>query len=60
MAVPIDVATGPGGPEPSVPLSAAGKAIVALRRVNLDAADDRLKLIAGSFMVPGVRAAALG
>src|SRR5271170_1669028 len=27
MAVPIDVATGPGGPEPSVPLSAAGKAI---------------------------------
>jgi len=40
--------------------TAAGKAIVALRRVNLDAADDRLKLIAGSFMVPGVRAAALG
>jgi peptide/nickel transport system permease protein/oligopeptide transport system permease protein len=27
MAVPIDVATGPGGPEPSVPLSVAGKAI---------------------------------
>ena len=27
MAVPIDVATGPGGPEPSVPLSVQGKAI---------------------------------
>jgi peptide/nickel transport system permease protein len=27
MAVPIDVATGPGGPEPDVPLSVAGKAI---------------------------------
>ncbi len=27
MAVPIDVATGPGGPEPSIPLSVAGKAI---------------------------------
>ena len=27
MALPIDVATGPGGPEPDVPLSVAGKAI---------------------------------
>jgi peptide/nickel transport system permease protein len=27
MAVPIDVATGPGGPEPEAPLSVAGKAI---------------------------------
>ena len=27
MAVPIDVATGPGGPEPSIPLPVAGKAI---------------------------------
>ena len=27
MAVPIDVATGPGGPEPSVPLPVPGKAI---------------------------------
>src|SRR5260370_13049543 len=27
MAVPIDVATGPGGPEPDAPLSVAGKAI---------------------------------
>jgi peptide/nickel transport system permease protein len=27
MAVPIDVATGPGGPEPSAPLSIPGKAI---------------------------------
>jgi peptide/nickel transport system permease protein len=27
MAVPIDVATGPGGPEPDVPLSVPGKAI---------------------------------
>jgi len=27
MAVPIDVATGPGGPEPEVPLSVPGKAI---------------------------------
>ncbi len=33
--------------------TAAGKAIFALRRANLDAADDRLKLIAGNFMVPG-------
>jgi ABC-type dipeptide/oligopeptide/nickel transport system permease subunit len=27
MAVPIDVATGPGGPEPDAPVSVAGKAI---------------------------------
>src|SRR5579864_9026458 len=27
MAVPIDVATGPGGPEPDAPLSVPGKAI---------------------------------
>src|ERR1700720_2808510 len=27
MAVPIDVATGPGGPEPDVPLSVSGKGI---------------------------------
>ena len=27
MAVPIDVATGPGGPEPEAPLSVPGKAI---------------------------------
>src|SRR5579859_1774833 len=27
MAVPIDVATGPGGPEPDAPLSIPGKAI---------------------------------
>ena len=27
MAVPIDVATGPGGPEPEAPVSVAGKAI---------------------------------
>jgi peptide/nickel transport system permease protein len=27
MAVPIDVATGPGGPDPDVPLSGAGQAI---------------------------------
>src|ERR1700733_1765743 len=27
MAVPIDVATGPGGPEPDAPLSVSGKAI---------------------------------
>jgi hypothetical protein len=40
--------------------TAAGKAIFALRRANLDAADERLKLIAGNFMVPGVRAAAAG
>jgi hypothetical protein len=40
--------------------TAAGKAIFALRRANLDAADERLKLIAGNFMVPAVRAAAAG
>jgi hypothetical protein len=40
--------------------TAAGKAIFALRRANLDAADDRLKLIASNFMVPGVRALAVG
>src|ERR1700720_4811093 len=27
MAVPIDVATGPGGPEPDAPLSVSGKVI---------------------------------
>jgi hypothetical protein len=32
--------------------TAAGKAIFALRSANLDAADERLKLIAGNFMVP--------
>ncbi len=37
--------------------TAAGKAIIALRRANLDAADERLKLIAGNFMVPAVRLA---
>ena len=35
--------------------TAAGVAIFALRRANLDAADDRLKLIAGNFLVPGLR-----
>jgi hypothetical protein len=40
--------------------TAAGKAIFALRRANLDAADDRLKLIASNFMVPAVRALAAG
>ncbi len=40
--------------------TAAGKAIIALRRANLDAADDRLKLIASNFMLPSVRAAAMG
>jgi hypothetical protein len=35
--------------------TAAGKAIFALRRANLDATDERLKLIASNFMVPGVR-----
>jgi hypothetical protein len=32
--------------------TAAGKAIFALRSANLEAADERLKLIAGNFMVP--------
>ena len=32
--------------------TAAGKAIFALRSGNLEAADERLKLIAGNFMVP--------
>ena len=40
--------------------TAAGKAMFALRRANLDAADERLKLIASNFMVPGIRAAAAG
>lgn len=40
--------------------TAAGKAIFALRRANLDAADDRLKLIASNFMVPAVRVLAAG
>jgi hypothetical protein len=40
--------------------TAAGKVIFALRRANLDAADDRLKLIASNFMVPAVRALAAG
>ncbi len=35
--------------------TAAGKAIVALRRANFDAADERLKLIAGNFLVPAAR-----
>jgi hypothetical protein len=35
--------------------TAAGKAIIALRRANLDAADDRVKLIASNFLVPAVR-----
>jgi hypothetical protein len=39
--------------------TAAGAAIVVLRRANLDAADERLKLIAGNFMVPAVRVLAL-
>jgi hypothetical protein len=40
--------------------TAAGKAIFALRRANLEAADDRLKLIAGNFMVPALRVLAAG
>jgi hypothetical protein len=40
--------------------TAAGRAIFALRRANLDADDDRLKLIASNFMVPAVRALAAG
>ncbi|HEV7998045.1 MAG TPA: hypothetical protein VGP52_17500 [Stellaceae bacterium] len=40
--------------------TAAGKAMFALRRANLDAADERLKLIASNFMVPGIRAVAAG
>jgi hypothetical protein len=40
--------------------TAAGKALFALRRAHLDAADERLKLIATNFMVPAVRALAAG
>ena len=40
--------------------TAAGKVLFALRRVNLDAADERLKLIASNFIVPGIRALAAG
>ncbi len=35
--------------------SAAGAALQALRRAHLDSPDDRLKLIAGLFLVPGAR-----
>jgi hypothetical protein len=35
--------------------TAAGAAIFALRRAYRDAEDDRLKLIAGNFLVPGLR-----
>ena len=35
--------------------TAAGAAIFALRRTYRDAEDDRLKLIAGNFLVPGLR-----
>jgi hypothetical protein len=40
--------------------TAAGKVLFALRRANLDTADERLKLIASNFMVPAVRALAQG
>ena len=40
--------------------TAAGKVLFALRRANLDATDERLKLIASNFMVPGIRALAAG
>jgi hypothetical protein len=35
--------------------TAAGAALFALRRVHVDSADDRLKLIAAMFLVPGAR-----
>jgi hypothetical protein len=35
--------------------TAAGKSIVGLRRANLGAEDERLKLIAGNFLVPAAR-----
>jgi len=35
--------------------TAAGAAIFALRQAYRDAEDDRLKLIAGNFLVPGLR-----
>jgi hypothetical protein len=37
-----------------------GQALFALRRSNLAAADERLKLIASNFIVPSVRALAAG
>jgi hypothetical protein len=40
--------------------TAVGRAFFALRRAYLDAADERLKLIAGNFVVPSVRAMAAG
>jgi hypothetical protein len=40
--------------------TAAGKALYALRRAHLDAADERLKLIASNFIVPGIRVRAAG
>jgi hypothetical protein len=40
--------------------TAAGQAFFALRRANLDASDERLKLIAGNFIVPSVRAITAG
>ncbi len=40
--------------------TATGRALFALRRAHLDAADERLKLIAGNFIVPGIRVLAAG
>ena len=40
--------------------TAIGQAFFALRQANLNATDERLKLIAGNFIVPSVRATAAG
>ena len=52
MAVPIDVATGPGGPEPDVPLSVPGKAIEG-RAALVDAVHSPFH--PGQFSVCGAR-----
>jgi hypothetical protein len=63
----LEAALAPGGTPSSRQLgdwlwneTAAGQALFALRRANLDAADERLKLIASNFIVPGARALAAG
>jgi peptide/nickel transport system permease protein len=63
MAVPIDVATGPGGPEPDAPLTVAGKAIegrslwqiswMRLRR-------DKVAMAGGAFIVFLILVAIIG
>jgi peptide/nickel transport system permease protein len=63
MAVPIDVATGPGGPEPDAPLSVPGKAIegrslgqIAWMRLRRD----KVAMAGGAFVVFLILVAIIG